>query len=134
MKGAYPVIIRPTNDGYYVDIPDFDSGTQGKTIAESMEMARDAIGLMGIDLEDEKKEIPEPYSRKFESEKGDIITLVDVDFSDYRRKNDNRAIKKNCTIPYWLSVEADKVGINYSRLLKEAIMGALGITDNRNAI
>ena len=60
MKGAYPVIIRPTNDGYYVDIPDFDSGTQGKTIAESMEMARDAIGLMGIDLEDEKKEIPEP--------------------------------------------------------------------------
>ena len=81
MKGAYPVIIRPTDDGYYVDIPDFNSGTQGESIADSMEMARDAIGLMGIDLEDEKSPIPEPYSRKFETEKGDIVTLVDVDFS-----------------------------------------------------
>lgn len=134
MKGAYPVIIRPTDDGYYVDIPDFNSGTQGESIADSMEMARDAIGLMGIDLEDEKKTIPEPYSRKFETEKGDIVTLVDVDFSEYRKKQDNRAIKKNCTIPYWLSVEADKVGINYSRLLKEAIMRTLQITDNRNIV
>lgn len=134
MKGAYPVIIRPTDDGYYVDIPDFNSGTQGESIADSMEMARDAIGLMGIDLEDEKKTIPEPYSRKFETEKGDIVTLVDVDFSEYRKKQDNRAIKKNCTIPYWLSVEADKVGINYSRLLKEAIIRTLQITDNRNIV
>lgn len=134
MKGAYPVIIRPTDEGYYVDIPDFNSGTQGESIADSMEMARDAIGLMGIDLEDEKKTIPEPYSRKFETEKGDIVTLVDVDFSEYRKKQDNRAIKKNCTIPYWLSVEADKVGINYSRLLKEAIMRTLQITDNRNIV
>ncbi len=134
MKGAYPVIIRPTDNGYYVDIPDFNSGTQGESIADSMEMARDAIGLMGIDLEDEKKAIPEPYSRKFETEKGDIVTLVDVDFSEYRKKQDNRAIKKNCTIPYWLSVEADKVGINYSRLLKEAIIRTLQITDNRNIV
>ncbi len=134
MKGAYPVIIRSTDNGYYVDIPDFNSGTQGESIADSMEMARDAIGLMGIDLEDEKKAIPEPYSRKFETEKGDIVTLVDVDFSEYRKKQDNRAIKKNCTIPYWLSVEADKVGINYSRLLKEAIIRTLQITDNRNIV
>ena len=134
MKGAYPVIIRPTDERDSVDIPDFNSGTQGESIADSMEMARDAIGLMGIDLEDEKKTIPEPYSRKFETEKGDIVTLVDVDFSEYRKKQDNRAIKKNCTIPYWLSVEADKVGINYSRLLKEAIMRTLQITDNRNIV
>lgn len=29
-KGAYPIILKPTNTGYYVEIPDFDSGTQGK--------------------------------------------------------------------------------------------------------
>ena len=48
-KGAYPIILKRTDDGYYVEIPDFDIGTQGDSIAEAMEMARDAIGLMGID-------------------------------------------------------------------------------------
>lgn len=126
-KGAYPIVLKRTDDGYYVNIPDFDSGTQGKSIADAMEMARDAIGLLGIDLEDDNKELPRPYSKKIETEKDDIVTLVDIDFSEYRKKVDNRAIKKNCTIPYWLSVEADKAGINYSRLLQEAIVNTLGI-------
>ncbi len=125
-KGAYPIILKPTNTGYYVEIPDFDSGTQGKNIPEAMEMARDVIGLLGIDLEDEKKELPEPYSKKFTTGKDDIVTLVDIDFSEYRRKVDHRAVKKNCTIPYWMSVEADKIGINYSRVLQDAIANVLG--------
>ena len=126
-KGAYPIILRPTDNGYYVDIPDFDVGTQGQTIAEAMEMARDVIGLMGIDFEDDKKELPIPYSKSFEAEKEDIVTLVDIDFSEYRKKVDNRAVKKNCTIPYWLSVEAERAGVNYSRLLQDAIISALGL-------
>lgn len=81
-KGAYPIILRPTDNGYYVEIPDFDVGTQGQTIAEAMEMARDVIGLMGIDFEDEKKELPIPYSKSFEAEKEYIVTLVDINFSE----------------------------------------------------
>lgn len=126
-KGAYPVILKRTDEGYYVEIPDFDSGTQGATVAEAMEMARDAIGLIGIDLEDEKKEIPKPYSRQFKITDDDIFTLVDVDFSEYRKRVDNKAVKKNCTIPYWMSVEADKAGVNYSRVLQDALAGILGV-------
>ena len=128
MKGAYPVFISKTEDGwYYVRIPDFDTGTQGETIADSIEMARDAIGLMGIDMQDDGKEIPKPYSKKIEPEKDDIVTLVDIDFSEYRKKNDNKAVKKNCTIPYWMSVEADKIGVNYSRILQDALSNLLGM-------
>ena len=125
-KGAYPIIITRAGEGYYVRIPDFDAGTQGETIADAMEMARDAIGLMGIDMEDENRAIPTPYSVQFNFEKEDIVTLVDVDFSEYRKKVDNRAVKKNCTIPYWMSVEADKAGVNYSRVLQEALSNILG--------
>ena len=110
-----------------MEIPDFDSGTQGATVAEAMEMARDAIGLIGIDLEDEKKEIPKPYSKQFKITDDDIFTLVDVDFSEYRKRVDNKAVKKNCTIPYWMSVEADKAGVNYSRVLQDALAGILGV-------
>ena len=127
-KGAYPIILKQIDGGYYVEIPDFDAGTQGKDIPEAMEMARDVIGLLGIDLEDEKKELPEPYSQEIVTENDDIVTLVDIDFSEYRKKVDNRAVKKNCTIPYWMSVEADKIGLNYSRVLQEAISKILGVS------
>ena len=125
-KGAYPIILKRTDNGYYVEIPDFDIGTQGDSIADAMEMARDAIGLMGIDMQDDGKELPEPYHAEIKTEKDDIVTLVDIDFSEYRKKADNKAVKKNCTIPYWMSVAADKAGLNYSRILQDAIVSILG--------
>ena len=124
---AYPIVIAKEDDGYYVEIPDFDMATQGEDIADAMAMARDAIGIMGIDMEDDGKQLPVPGAVKFNVDEGDIVTLVDVDFVEYRRKVDNRAVKKNCTIPYWLSVAADKAGINYSRVLQDAIIALLGV-------
>ena len=47
MKQAYPIIITKDADFYVVSIPDFQIGTQGETLAEAMEMARDAIGMCG---------------------------------------------------------------------------------------
>ena len=111
-KVAYPVILKPDQEGYYVEIPDFDIATEGDTIAEAMEMARDAIGLMGIDMEDEKKSLPEPNSKAQNVEAGDTVTLVDVDFTEYRKRVDNKA---------------DKAGINYSRVLQDAISNILGV-------
>ena len=128
-RRAYPIVISKEDDGFfYVEIPDFDIATQGEDVVDAMEMARDAIGLMGIDLMDDGKLIPEPNSVKFDTKEVDISTLVDVDFFEYRKKLDNKAVKKNCTIPYWMCVEAEKVGINYSKLLQDAIVKALGIT------
>src|SRR5690606_23946162 len=118
-----------TQDGYYyVSIPDFDIATQGTSIVNAIEMARDAIGLVGVDMQDDGKELPKPNSVKFEAKEGDIVTLVDVDFTEYRKKVDNRAVKKNCTIPYWLSVEAEKAGINFSKVLQEALMQKLNVS------
>ena len=65
-KVAYPIILKPDEEGYYVEIPDFDIATEGDTIAEAMEMARDAIGLMGIDMEDEGRHLPEPKFKRTE--------------------------------------------------------------------
>ena len=123
-----PDKIEKYKDGLYVSIPDFEMATQGESIADAIMMARDVIGLMGIELQDNGKELPIPYSKKYETEEEDIVTLVDVDFAEYRKRVDNRAVKKNCTIPYWLSVEAEKVGINYSRILQEALINILGLT------
>ncbi len=132
MKEAYPVIISREKDGYYVSIPDFGIATQGKSMVNAIEMARDAIGLMGIDMEDEGKELPKPNSAEIQPGENDVVTLVDVDFKEYRKKVDNRAVKKNCTIPYWLSLEAEKAGINFSKVLQEALMKKLRISKQNN--
>jgi predicted RNase H-like HicB family nuclease len=132
-RKAYPIVISKEEDGfYYVSIPDFDIATQGESIADAMEMARDAIGIMGIDYLDDGKVLPEPNTKEVKSGADDIVTLVDVDFAEYRKKVDNKAVKKNCTIPYWLNVEAEKAGINYSKVLQDAIMRVLGINKGVN--
>lgn len=127
MVKAYPVLLTETKDGYLVDIPDFNMNTQGRDIPDAIFMARDAIGLIGIDMQDDRKELPEPHSREVKTESNQILTLVDIDFGDYRRRHDNKAVKKNCTIPSWLAAEAENAGINFSKVLQEALLSKLHI-------
>ncbi|GAB1475634.1 type II toxin-antitoxin system HicB family antitoxin [Bacillota bacterium] len=129
MKNAYPVILIPAEEGgYLVFIPDFDVHTQGEDMAEAISMARDAIAMMGCYMEDENEEIPEPSSiDSISAGEGEIKTLVDVDFELYRKKNDNRAVRKNVTIPSWLNAEAEKAGVNFSATLQSALKEQLGL-------
>lgn len=55
MKAVYPVIFTQLDDGYMAYSPDFEINTQGGSLTDAIEMMRDAIGLMGIDMQDEKK-------------------------------------------------------------------------------
>ena len=56
--------------------------------------------------------------------------MVDVDLAEYRRQYDNRAVRKNCTVPYWMTVKADEAGLNYSRVLQDAIANILNLNYN----
>ena len=130
MRKAYPIIMTQGKEYFIVYVPDFNINTQGKDIPDAIEMARDAIGLMGIDMEDEGEELPEASAFtevQKEVSEGAIVSLVDVDFTEYRRKNDLRAVKKNCTIPSWLSFEAERAGINFSAVLQAALKKELQI-------
>lgn len=128
MKDAYPIILTQGKKYVVVYVPDFDINTQGENVAEAMEMARDAIGLMGIDMQDDKKALPTPTPIEAVKAENGIATLVDVDFDEYRRKNEMRSVKKNCTIPSWLNYEAEKQNINFSETLQSALIERLGIS------
>lgn len=128
MKYAYPVILIPDKEGYCVDIPDFDIMTQGDSVTEAIDMARDAISLMGVQYEDDNKPLPEPSGlSSISAEDDSVITLVDVDFGAYRKMLDNRSVRKNCTIPAWLNAAAEKNSINFSAVLQEALINKLGL-------
>ena len=128
MKNAYPIVMTKEN-GIVVYIPDFDINTQGENEAEAIAMARDAIGLMGIDMEDDGEKIPEP-SKIFEVEvsEGQFVTLVDVDFVKYRRQHDMRTVRRNVSLPSWLNDAADEANVNVSAILQKALKLELGLT------
>jgi predicted RNase H-like HicB family nuclease len=98
MKKVYPILLTPTEIGYVVSVPDLNINTQGETIAESISMARDAIGW-GISEEDMGRKIPEPSSSYPTHKSDEIAMLVDIDFESYRRANDVRTVRKNVTVP-----------------------------------
>lgn len=142
MKQVYPTFILNTNDGsehpFVVCVPDMDIFTEGDTFADAIEMARDAIGLAGISMEDNKEELPMPSDQLSAIEKvkqdtevidfsAGILTYVDVDFSEYRKKIDTRTVRRNVALPSWLNYEAEHAGINVSRVLQEALMDVLNV-------
>lgn len=131
MKNSYPIVLTPDKVGYVVYIPDFNINTEGDTLTEAIEMARDAIGLMGIDMEDDKKVLPTPSNvdsvKKTTAD--DIVSFVDVDFTEYRRQNDMRSVRRNVTLPSWLDFEATRSGVNVSALLQRALKQELHLAD-----
>lgn len=129
MKAAYPIIMTVGASHIVVYIPDFNINTQGADYAEAMEMARDAIGLMGIDMEDEKEPLPAPSSLSAVRETAaGVVTLVDVDFSEYRRKNDMKTVRRNVSLPSWLDAAAKAADINVSAVLSQALKRELHIS------
>ena len=129
-KTIYPIILHPEKEGgYSVDVPDLEIGTQGETIAECIDMARDAIGLWGICRQDDHKPIPAPTTLTPHCGKGDLVTLVDVDFDAYRRANDMRAVRKNVTLPSWLCDLAEKSGVNFSQVLQDGLRAKLHVAE-----
>lgn len=124
MKVVYPIIIIKTSDTtvpYLVKIPDLDGMTQGTSIADSIQMARDYIGLNIIDRQDNDETIPISKYSKPQTKSNDIITLVDVDIDAYRRRNDFKAVKKTLTIPNYLNELGKENNINFSELLTDAL-------------
>ena len=135
MKAVYPTIFTETENAVLVEVPDLEILTEGKDLQDAIEMARDAIGLTGISMQDHGETIPEPTDfRKIDVSKGTFagdgesqLSLVDIDFDVYRRKSDVKTVRRNVTLPNWLNREAEEAHINVSKVLQEALMAKLGV-------
>lgn len=135
MKSVYPVFFTKTDTVVLIEVPDLEILTEGKDMSNAMEMARDAIELKCVSMEDDKMEIPLPSEisslnvekATFAGEGNTVVSLVDIDSKEYRRKIDTKTVRKNVTIPSWLNYEAEHAGINVSRVLQEALMNVLDV-------
>lgn len=130
MKGSllvYPAIFTKHNDDgeyYVVDFIDLvGCTTDGETLQEAFAMAQNAMGL----FLDSELSFPNPTTdfSKIELEKNQFISYVNIDIDEYRKKYNNKSIKKTLSIPCWLNTMAEKNDINFSQVLQEALKNKL---------
>lgn len=127
MKLVYPVVFTELSEGGYMAyVPDLEINTQGENLAEAIAMARDAIGVVGIDFEDDGKEFP-AASLSVPHEAEAFVSFVDVDLVAYRRSLEKRTVRRNVSLPSWLNAAADEAGLNVSAVLQAALKQQLGI-------
>ncbi len=131
MKYIYPAVFTKEADNYNVIVPDLPGCfTCGDTLIQAIEMSRDAISMWLCDAEDKNETIPAPGNpQNITCDLESFISLIDVDTTEYRRENDNRAVKKTLSIPNWLNTKAEKAGINFSQTLQKALKQQLGLLE-----
>ena len=127
MRYVFPAIFEQAEEGgFNVRIPDVPGCfTQGDTLAEAIYMAQDALAMMIVYYEDHGKEIPASSSLEDIKSGKAIVSYVLADTDQWRRNNDNRAVKKTLSIPSWLNAKASRAGVNFSQVLQEALVSKL---------
>lgn len=128
MKYVYPAIFTPVDGGEFdVKVPDLPGcRTCGKDLADAIFMAEDAIAMWLWDAESKAEKIPAPG--EFPAvEAPQFVNYVVADTDEYRKKYDNRAVKKTLSIPNWLNIQAEQAGVNFSQVLQEALKQKLNV-------
>lgn len=126
MKLVYPAIFKQETIGYSVVIPDLlGCCTQGDTLEEAIEMAEDAaLGWLLTALE-ENEDIPKASGiRDINLENEDeFVSMLLLDLSAYSEKHSSRkSVKKTLTIPFWLNERAERLKVNFSKTLQDALI------------
>lgn len=129
MKYIYPAIFYPESDGRFsVVFPDLnDLATYGDSLADAFSMAQDACEQYLFTLLCDGESLPESTALGVvvKDEPNAIVNLICADLDAYARAYDDHAVKKTLSIPAWLNTMCDSCGINYSKVLKDALIAKL---------
>lgn len=137
MLEMYPACFIKEKNGYSVVFPDLNYlATQGDDMRNAMEMAVECLAGYLFDAKIEHEEVNKPskysdinivkFAKEYGIKKDDVLVLmVSVDVDEYAKKHFCKAVKKTLTIPKWLNDECIKRNINFSKVLKEALISEI---------
>lgn len=131
MKKVYTACFYPEEGGgYCVLFPDLPGAvTYGDTLEDAMEMAVDCAGgwLLGEMEQGRKLPAPAPFDEVQTDEYPDgFKNRILIDLDALERRQGRKAVKKTLTIPAYLNTAAEREGINFSQVLRQALEERLG--------
>ena len=123
MVYIYTATIHEEDGTFYAAVPDIPGCiTTGHSLSDAIDQITDALSACLCSMEDNDDPIPAPSEQyNISHEAADFCTLVRVDTIAYRSLTDTRAVRKNVSIPAWMAARADKLGINCSKVLQDAL-------------
>lgn len=127
MKLIYPGILTPFSDGtggYVVEFPNLRGCvTEGGSLADALEMGVDAAsGWILDELEEGSKIPPASEITEIRYKEGSFVNLFVLDIDSYTEKYGSQSVRKNITLPAWLNTYGEKQGINFSKVLQDALL------------
>lgn len=139
MLSMYPACFYKEEEGYSVVFPDLNYlATQGDSFEEAMEMAVDCLAGYLYTAQRDGESVPAPskledidpvaLSKELDPDmpvSEAIVNLVAVDVAEYAKKHFEKSVKKTLSIPAWLNDAAMAQGINFSRVLQQALKDQL---------
>ena len=128
MLSAYPACFFHEENGFSVIFPDLnDLATYGDNLADAFAMAQEACGqYLFTSLRDgEKIPASTPISEVKTEEEAALVNLICVNLDEYAKAYNDKAVKKTLSIPAWLNTACENYGINYSKVLKDALIARL---------
>ena len=91
-------------------------------------MAGDFLAFTLYDYEKESRDIPVPSDPStLQLQDREFANYIACDTLEYRKLNNNAAVKKTLTVPEWLNEVATEAGINFSQVLQKALKEELNI-------
>ncbi len=140
MLSVYPAIfyVDPSG-GYSVVFPDLNHlATCGDDMQEAMEMAVDCLAgyLFSEKMDGNSIPAPTPFDQvdpyceddtEEERQAVRFVNMVSVDVEAYAEKHFNKAVKRTVSIPQWLNNRAMAQNINFSKVMKNALLQELNI-------
>lgn len=134
MLSVYPACFFKEETGYSVIFPDLNwLATCGDSVEDAMEMAVDCLAGYLYEYKRENENVPsaseignvdiDSIAKELDiSVKESFVNMVTVDVEEYAKKNFEKSVKKTLTIPAWLNKAALEKNINFSQVLKEALI------------
>jgi predicted RNase H-like HicB family nuclease len=131
-KYSYPAFIgfdEPAGR-YYILFPDLPGcTTTGDTEKDALLNAQEAMSLHLFGMEDEGDAVPSPSSiMELKGGKGETVVLIEAWMPHFREQMETKAVNKTVTLPGWLDKLARTANLNYSQILRDAIIDRLGVS------
>lgn len=124
MRYTFTAVITPESGKYYARVPDIAGCvTTGKDLEDAVAQITDALSGCLVVWEDQGLSIPSATAQKdIPHGTADVLTLISIDTIAYRARTDTHAVRKNVSIPAWMANMAERRGINYSKVLQDALV------------
>lgn len=137
MFAVFPALFYKNSDeaGYTVIFPDLPGATCGDDEKDALFMAEDFLGASLYDYYVSNKPLPKASSlfdcEFLEDDCYDLSrsfkSLVGIDLSAYVRDVDKRTVRRNVTIPSYLNEMGKAQGLNFSKVLSDALKSELDV-------